>query len=76
MDLFSLLPPNTVIRHKGHFTKADMKVLKTRGCIAYLELNHEDSQITQIIVQSPKFQPNKQVTMNVNGERTTKPQTP
>lgn len=48
-----------------------MKVLSKRCCISYLELNHEDSQITQIIVESAKLQPTNQVTKDVNGERTT-----
>lgn len=44
--------------------------------MSYLELNHEDSQITQIVAQSAKFQPTNQVTKNVNGERTTNKKAP
>lgn len=76
MDLFSLLPPNTVTKHKGLFINPGTKVLSKRCCILYLELNHEDSQITQIIAESAKLQPTNQVTKNVNGERITNKKAP
>lgn len=53
-----------------------MKVLSKRCCISSLELNHEDSQITQIIAESAKSQNTNQVTKNVNGERTTNKKAP